>query len=163
MRKVFAFVGLLAVLGPVAWLGDGVQRLRVTASSEALLLESDPALNLYNETRAIYGTDEYIIVAAPTEDPLGEKTLALLVELEEQLSACPQVKKVVSLLNVPLLRSRNGMSFGMSPTYIDNPDASPADEADLEKAREELHGHEFYERLLVSADWKMVADTSRRS
>ena len=50
---------LLIVAAATAFLGYHAQFFRLDASSDAIVLENDPDLRYYDETRDLFGTDDY--------------------------------------------------------------------------------------------------------
>ena len=79
---------------------------RLDASSDSLLLENDEDLRYYRKVLDQYGTRDFLFVTynpgAPMLDPA---MLEGLEALREDLLAVPAVEDVVTILDVPLLKS----------------------------------------------------------
>ncbi|MHC5019586.1 MAG: efflux RND transporter permease subunit [Planctomycetota bacterium] len=160
---------LLLVAAVTALLGWQLQHFKVDASSDNLILEGDPDLTIYEETRLDFVSDEYVLVAChldaehaagrPThpDDPFGEAGIAFIQDVTKRLAAIAGVSDVVSPTTVPLLRSFPG---GVNLPALMNPDAAAflgSTGIDAAKAREELTGHEVAGENLVSSDGRTVA------
>ncbi len=147
------WLGLALVgLGLGVWLGRHVPDLDVEAGTSVLLNEGDPDLAYYERTRATWGYDEYAIACFRGRDWTSAEGAALLHEIVGRLEGLPGAARVLSLLDVPLLRQRPGTAFDLArvPTLRD---------ADVDRARaaEELRGHALAVGNLVSADLRTTS------
>jgi predicted RND superfamily exporter protein len=80
--------------------------MQIDASADTLLLEDDKDLLFANEVSKRYMTDSFLVVTFRSKDPLlSDKSLKTIQNLSDELSALPLVKKITSILNVPLLQS----------------------------------------------------------
>lgn len=162
---------LLLVAVVSGYLGWQLQYFKVDASSDNLILEGDPDLAIFQETRLDFIGDEYVLVACHLDpehaagkpnhpdDTFGPKGIAFVQDTTQRLAGIAGVIDVVSPTTVPLLRSFPG---GVNLPALMNPDSaaylgSPG--IDPVKAKAELTQHEVASENLVSADGRTVAFT----
>ncbi len=147
-------ITLLLVSMVVAFFGFHTQSFRLDASADALILENDKALEYYRSTRALYGSDDFLIVTySPVKDMFSDAVLADLHSLREELAAMEHVKSVTSILDVPLVQSP-------PITLAELAQEVPALESpgtDRELARKELLSSPLYSNLIISLDGKTTA------
>src|SRR5262249_42709960 len=107
--RVPLILAFLALAGGAAWLLRG---FAVEAGTDVLLDQADTDRAYYNQTRADWGTDEYLIVCCHrNEGWFSAESLALLQELTSRLAAQPYVKSQLSIGTVPLLRNQPAQIF----------------------------------------------------
>lgn len=138
---------LLAIM--VGLLATQLPQFSLDASSDSLLLESDTGIQFYRAVRARYGDDDYLIVTwNPGENLFSDRGLDVLGDLREELASLESVESVVSILDVPLLRSpplsTDQLAVG-APTLLDK-------RTDRELAEQELKTSPLYANRLMSAD-----------
>ncbi|MBI3268262.1 MAG: MMPL family transporter [Planctomycetes bacterium] len=85
--------------------GRLVPRFGIDASSESLLLENDPSLVLYDRSHLIFGSDDYVMVAFSPGDPFSDEAIRHTELLSEKFLELPGVDSVLSLTEIPLLKS----------------------------------------------------------
>ncbi len=151
----YGWVFLLACVAAAGWAGWLLPGFSVDAGTDVLLNEDDDDLYFYNQTRADWGTDEYLIVCCHRKtgwfDPEG---LGLLNGLVQRLRALPHAKDCTAITTVPLLRNRTG-AFGMpSPITLADRNGELDPKVDLEKAKAELLEHTQASGNLISASGK---------
>lgn len=145
---------VLAVAAVTVFFGLYVKDFKLDASSDSIVLENDRDLRYYNDTRDIFGSDDYVIVTVtPTGDLFADETLKALSELTAELDAIQNVSSVTSILNVPLFHSPNVPLLQLATGYktLLMPDT------DREKARKELTESPFYRDHLISPDGATTA------
>jgi len=146
-------LSLLAVM--VGLLATQLPQFSLDASSDSLLLESDTSIQFYRAARARYSDDDYLIVTwNPADDNLfSDQGLDALGELRDELASLESVESVISILDVPLLRSpplsTDGLANG-APTLLD-------ERTDRELAEQELTTSPLYANRLMSADGGITA------
>jgi predicted RND superfamily exporter protein len=101
----FPWLALLAVFGVVAAFAAFLPGFKLDVSSDAIILEKDPALRVYDASRLIFGSDDYVLVAYRSEDVFSERNIARLSALTRDLAAIPGVDTVMSLTSESLWRS----------------------------------------------------------
>ena len=100
------FITILVILTFLGFFSYNIQYFELDASSDSLLLQDDEDLRYYRNIKARYGDDEFLVVTiSPKIDLFDEKTIDLLTNLKKDLSKLDQIESVVSILDVPLLKS----------------------------------------------------------
>ncbi len=150
-RPRFVLLLITALVIFFAWHSTN---FRLDASSDSLLLEDDEALKFYQTILKQYGTDEFLVVTyTPKADLFSAPVKRDLRSLTLKLKALPQVKSVISILDVPLIDSppvtlsdlRQGILTLESP------------EIDLQLAIQELLNSPIYRDMLISRDGTVTA------
>ncbi|MCE9634994.1 MAG: MMPL family transporter [Planctomycetes bacterium] len=135
---------VVAFLAAAAALGSFLPRLGVDASTSILLDEHDPDLTYYSQSRLLWPSDdEFAIVCCRRTDWFTPESVALLRKVQTDLEQTPHVKKVVSILSIPLLRQ--------SPLPIPGRTVESKG-VDLAKAKDELTHHAVARGTLISDD-----------
>ena len=148
-------LGALFVL--IAALASQAVHFKLDASADSLLLENDDDLRYYRSLARRYGDDDFVAVtyapAADSRTPQGTqlltpRTLARLDALQRDLEAVAGVRRVLSLLDVPLLESPRVRLSELSrqARTLRTPGV------DLALARRELRESPLYRNLLMSED-----------
>ncbi len=141
---------LFAVAGS---LGSKVPGLDVDTSTRALLNDDDPDLAYYETSRAVWGYDEYAMVCATRDTWIDAEGVKLVRELVAELAAIPHVSRVVSILDVPLLRqdpepvTRMPEILGLRQKIV----TLASDAVDYDRARDELLAHTQARGNVISA------------
>ena len=148
------FITILVILTFLGFFSYNIQYFELDASSDSLLLQDDEDLRYYRNIKARYGDDEFLVVTiSPKIDLFDEKTIDLLTNLKKDLSKLDQIESVVSILDVPLLKSPPKSLAEIAdsaPTFL-----SP--ETDKELAKIELTTSNLYRNLIISEDTKTTA------
>ena len=142
---------LVMVLGFFAtWVDD----FQLDASSDSLLLEGDQDLRFYKDIKARYGDDEFLLVTyQPEKDLFAAETLSQLKQLRDELNSLDAIESVVSILDVPLLKSP---PKSLSDLEEDVPNLlSP--ETNQALAKKELLNSKLFRNLIISSDGKTTA------
>ena len=152
----------LAALGVIAGLCSlQLPAWRLDASSDSLMLENDPHRRLYDETRQIFGSDEYIILATEPAEPWSRETTTVLDALTDELEAldtvdledgrsAPGIDRVISPTNQRLFRSLDDKTPPLFAAM--QPMTLMSERVSLGKARDELTTSELFSGTLVSRD-----------
>lgn len=148
------YLALLIVASMALTASYFAKDFRLDASGDSLVLETDQSLAVYRETRARYGSDDFLFIAyTPHSDLFAAETLADISALRDELRALDAVSNVTSLLDVPLIESPQ-MTFGElqeGKRTLEDP------QTDTSLARIELTTSPLYRDLLVSADASTTA------
>ena len=144
----------LLLLGAVLLAALGGQQFRIDASSDSLVVETDPALATWRAMNARYGSGEFLVVTYEPNRPLFETpALTALAQLVEALRAVDGVEEVQSLLDVPLLKSPpvplDALSEGVRTLRDPTTDRS--------LAQKELLESPLFRNLLLSPDGQTTA------
>lgn len=144
---------LLVCAGLGVWAACLLPRFAVEAGTDVLLNEDDGDLAYYNQTRADWAYDEYVIVCAHRKDGwFTKEALEQLRELVERLRRTPHATTVTSILTVPLLRNSGRPSYIPSMIRLVDKNGAINSRADLEKAKQELTTHTQALGNLISAN-----------
>jgi uncharacterized protein len=148
--RVPILLAFLALGGGAAWLLRG---FAVEAGTDVLLDQADKDLAYYNQSRADWESDEYVIVCCRrNEGWFTPASIELVNEFTRTLKTLPHVRKVLSITRVPLLRNQPAM-FGLPvPIYLADEKGTTNPKVNLEKARTELLGHTQALGNLISRD-----------
>tara|TARA_Y100000588_G_scaffold377716_1_gene457185 strand:+ start:169 stop:2673 length:2505 start_codon:yes stop_codon:yes gene_type:complete len=132
------------------WIDD----FQLDASSDSLLLEGDQDLSFYKDIKARYGDDEFLVVTyQPEKDLFAIETLSELKKLRDELNNLDAIDSVVSILDVPLLKSP---PKSLSDLEVDVPNLlSP--ETNQTLAKQELLTSKLFRNLIISSDGKTTA------
>ena len=148
------FITIMLVFSFLGFFSYNIQYFELDASSDSLLLENDEDLRYYRNIKARYGDDEFLVVTiSPDGDLFDERNIDLLTNLKNDLSELEQIESVVSILDVPLLKSPPKSLAEIAdsaPTFL-----SP--ETDRELAKIELTTSNLYQNLIISEDAKTTA------
>ena len=138
----------------VGFFATWVDDFQLDASSDSLLLEGDQDLRFYKGIKARYGDDEFLVVTyQPEKDLFAAETLSHLKKLRDELSNLDTIDSVVSILDVPLLKSP---PKSLSDLEEDVPNLlSPGTDKNL--AKQELLTSKLYRNLVISSDGKTTA------
>ena len=147
---------LLLFMAGAVWSGLLLPGFRVEFGTDVLLNERDPDLHYYNQTRAEWGDDEYLVACAHREEGWFTKEGAeLLCAFAQDMKRLPGARDLIAPTTVPLLR--NVLPIIPKPPYLANPDGTLNRLIDLEKARAELCDHNIARGNVISADGKDIS------
>ncbi len=147
-------LGLVFV--PVVFFAFYIPDFKLDASSESIILEHDDALKYYRASRAIYGSDDFLIVVyTPHDDLFSPSSLAHLKKLRDELARIDSVQTIHSILDVPLVNSPKvslaELRDGAGIRTLETPGV------DRELARKELLESPVYQNHIISADGRTTA------
>ena len=143
---------ILALIGGFfsTWLDD----FQLDASSDSLLLEDDLDLRYYRNIKARYGDDEFLVVTyQPKGDLFSQENIDNLEHLRDELNALDSIKSIVSILDVPLLKSPP-QNLSDLEEYVPNL-LSASTDRDL--AKKELLTSKLFQNLVISSDGNTTA------
>ena len=130
------------------------QYFALDASADSLILDNDRDLVNFYQVAQRYAEGEYLFLSyQPDAKLFSQAALKPLAKLRDEINALAAVTSVVSLLDVPLLKSsdvsllemENNVQTLEKPTVV------------LERAKAELLTSPIYRDLLISADGKITA------
>ena len=145
---------LVLVAALAAFFGYQAQYFTLDASSDAIVLENDSDLKYYDETREIFGSDDYVFITLKPAngDLFSPDTLEPMGEMLDKLAALSDVESVTSILNVPLFHSPDVPLMNLAKGY-----KSLITGADPELARIEMTTSPLYNNYLINADGSTTA------
>lgn len=145
---------LLAVALVTLALAVGLPNFKLDASSDSLTLEHDEDLNFFRETSKMFESGDFLVITfQPYDDLFSEESLAVLRNLQNDLSRVEGVTGVNSILTVPLLYSpkRSLTETVSSVRTLETPGV------DKELAKQEFLESPIYEDMILSPDARTTA------
>jgi len=83
-----------------------LDKIKLDASADSLMLQGDPALDFYRQVSSRYATEDFLLITwAPPGKLLGDASLQPLKSMAEELRQLQGVSSVVTVWDVPLLES----------------------------------------------------------
>ncbi|MDT8446459.1 MAG: MMPL family transporter [bacterium] len=143
----------------LVFLSAGAPRIKMNMSMEANFMSDDPALDLYNQFKATFSSDEAIYLAyrAKDGDVLSAASLKALLALHQELSrkiSTPtegpfkHFTEVTSLINASYLESQGDLLNSRDLVG----ERLPQNEAARERLRQEILTHPDFPGFLMSRD-----------
>jgi predicted RND superfamily exporter protein len=147
-RAVIGLMGLLA-LG----LGSQLPALRIDASDEAFLAETDPVRRTYDAFRAQFGREEMIAIAIEPPEVFDLRFLERLAAFHRDIeNEVPHVTDVTSLVNARYTHGR-----GDELIVQDLLEEWPRGQEQLAELRERVLSNPLYRNYLISSDARLTA------
>jgi len=147
---------LFCLLVVIAFLGYKAKDFKLDASTETLILETDEDFIYSRIIKSRYGSLDYLLmIYTPAKDLFSDEVLAQLTHLRDDLRQLNGVSSVISILDVPLLKSSSESGGGWKPGAAIQTLESPA--VDRRLAKIEFSKSPLYQNLLVSPDLKTTA------
>ncbi len=147
---------LLCLLVVIAFLGYKAKDFKLDASTETLILKTDEDFKYSRIIKSRYGSQDYLLmIYTPVNDLFSDETLAKLARLRDDLRQLKGVSSVISILDVPLLKSTPELVGERGPTADIQTLESPA--VDRRLAKTEFSKSPLYMNQLVSPDLKTTA------
>lgn len=144
---------VILCLGVTAFFAYYIKDFKLDASGDSIVLENDRDLRYYNDTRDIFGSDDYVIVmVTPDDDLFSEETLVELKALRDDLAAVQNVDSVISILDVPLFHSPDVPLMQLATGY-----KTLSGDADPALAERELTNSPFFRNHLISEGGETTA------
>ena len=121
------------------------------ASSDALLLEGDPDLKYLREVNQTYGTKEFLVLTySPVSSFTEKETILNLQLLKSKIEKLTWVDSVITLIDVPLLKSTDEGLMERLKNYKTL--AYP--EVDRKRGFNEILNSPIYKNYVISEDGK---------
>lgn len=154
LRRPWLALGLVAAL--VAGFATQLEKIKLDASADALMLQGDPSLEFYRQISTEYSSEEFLLITWQPRAPLlSPDSLQPLRRMADELRQLEGVSSVVTVWDVPLLESPPvTLSDISSPDPLPNLDTPGMD---LDLALEELTTSPIYADLLASRDGRLTA------
>ncbi len=157
-RAISQYFGLIivvtAVMGGLA--ASQLDKVRLDASSDSLLLQGDPDLAFFKEATDRYESYEFLILTWEPDSPLlSDESLSGLANMVADLERVKGVRTVTSALDVPLLESPP-----ISLTDLSDLDAIASlrdPKVDRKMALKEFTTSQLYRNLVVSEAGDLTA------
>ncbi|MFV0277743.1 MAG: efflux RND transporter permease subunit [Parahaliea sp.] len=154
LQRPWLWLVLVALLLLAA--ASQLDKIKLDASADSLMLQGDPALDFYRQISSEYRSEDFLVITWQPDAPLlSDASLQPLSRLADELRALPGVSSVVTVLDVPLLESPpvtlSDITSGKPLNSLRKPGV------DRELALREFTTSPIYSRLLVSRDGKVSA------
>ena len=140
----------------VALLGFGYfsKNFRLDASSDTLLIEGDPDLKYLREVTERYGAKEFLVLTyTPKEAMTSESSMNNLLSLKYKIQSLDWVHSVITLLDIPLLRS----SDETLTERLKNFSTLKSEGIDKERGFNEILNSPVFRNFVISEDGKTTA------
>ncbi len=149
-------ISLLLMLLFVSGFATQLDKIKLDASADSLLLQGDPSLEFYREVSREYSSEEFLLITwQPRSALLAPESLEPMGRMAEELRVLPGVSSVVTVLDVPLLSSPP-VSLGDITSGKPLPTLSEPN-TDRGLAFTELTTSPIYAELLASRDGELTA------
>ena len=132
---------------------QGISNFRFDASSETLVLDNDESFNAYEEVNEKFGTSDFVIVAAQSQNLFSQKKLFELQVLKEKIENISEIESVISILDAPIFMQPKVSLFKSAS----NDKYLLQDEIDLKLAQEEFASSPIFSELVLSKNGSVTA------
>ncbi len=127
------------------------KNFNLDASSDALLLEGDPDLKFLREVNQTYGSKDFLVLTySPISKFIEKETILNLQLLKSKIEKLTWVDSVITLIDVPLLKSTDEGLMDRLKNYKTL--AYP--EIDRKRGFEEIVNSPIYKNYVISEDGK---------
>ena len=127
------------------------KNFNLDASSDALLLEGDPDLKYLREVNQTYGSKDFLVLTyTPVTSFTEKETILNLQLLKSKIEKLTWVDSVITIIDVPLLKSTNEGLMDRLKNYKTL--AYP--EIDRERGFDEIINSPIYKDYVISSDGK---------
>ena len=130
-----------------------LDKFRFDASSDTLVLDSDPSYELYEEINDRFSSAEFLVIALEDDSIFSEKGLNQLQLLENELEKIEGVSNVISILDAPLFEQPK-LSLVKSAT---NDKYLLQDNLDLQNVKIELIESPLFNELIINSSGSAIA------
>ena len=147
----FSKISIVLICSALAFFLYFSKDFKLDASSDSLLLESDKDLKYLREINERYGSKDYLVLTyTPISSFTDEETIINLQFLKSKIEKLNWVDGVISVIDVPLLKSSDEPLMERLKNYktLSYP------EIDKERGLEELINSPIYKDYVISADGK---------
>jgi len=150
------WLALALVAAAVGGFATQLDKIKLDASADSLMLQGDPSLEFYREVSARYDAEDFLLLTwQPYAPLLSPESMEPLKRIAGELRQLEGVSSVVTIWDVPLLESP---MVTLSEITSDEPLPSLAKpDVDRNLALRELTTSPIYADLLVSRDGKVSA------
>ncbi len=131
------------------------KNFELDASADSLILEEDKDLKTFREITKRYDTKDFVIITyEPNEDLFSTNTFKNIKDLKNKLEGLGNVHEVISLIDLPLLKSANVPLKKLSEDKIKRIIDS---DIDITSAKNEILESPIFKNLIVSEDGKLTS------
>jgi len=127
------------------------KNFQLDASSDTLLLESDPDLKYLREVNEKYGSKDFLVLTyTPKDNLLDKNTIENLTNLKNELKNLDWSSNVITILDVPLLKNNDDPLS----ERIKNFKTLSSKNVDKERGFDEIINSPIYKEFVISSDGK---------
>jgi len=127
------------------------KNFRLDASSETLLIEGDPDLKYLNEITERYGARDFLVLTySPQESMISSKSIKNLHNLKSKLENLNWTHSVITLLDIPLLKSTDKPLIERLQNYT----TLKSDKIDRKRGFNEILNSPVFRNFVISEDGK---------
>ena len=147
----FSKISIVLICSVLAFFLYFSKDFKLDASSDSLLLESDKDLKYLREINERYGSKDYLVLTyTPILSFTDEETIINLQFLKSKIEKLTWVDRVISVIDVPLLKSSDEPLIEKLKNYktLSHP------EINKERGFEEIVNSPIYKDYVISADGK---------
>ena len=147
----FSKITLFLIITSIGFSIYHAKNFNLDASSDALLLEGDPDLKYLREVNQTYGSKDFLVLTYSPASSFTEKDTILDLELlKSKIEKLNWVDSVITLIDVPLLKSTDEGLMDRLRNYktLSYP------EIDRERAFKEILESPIYKNYVISEDGK---------
>jgi len=147
----FSKISIVLICSVLAYFLYFSKDFKLDASSDSLLLENDKDLKYLREVNERYGTKDYLVLTyEPISSFTDEETIINLQFLKSKIEKLDWVDKVVTIIDVPLLKSSDEPLMERLKNYktLSYP------EMDKKRGFEEIINSPIYKDYVISSDGK---------
>ena len=154
LKTPWLSLALAALL--VAGFATQIQKIKLDASADSLMLQGDPSLEVYREVSGRFASEDFLLITWQPQVPLlADESLEPLKAMADELRQLEGVSSVVTVWDVPLLESP---PVGLSDITSSDPLPSLNQAGiDRELVLTELTTSPIYADLLASRDGEVTA------
>jgi predicted RND superfamily exporter protein len=141
---------LVVLLLVLAFFSYHAKDFKLDASTDSLLLEDDKDLKTFREINERYHVKDFLFVTfTPYDDLFSKGSLRRIKELRDELRAFQRVDSVMTIIDVPLLKTS-----GIDLSGFTEEDVKTLEDpgVDLEQAKKEILESPIYKELVISDD-----------
>ena len=147
----FSKVTLIFLILLISYALYQAKNFNLDASSDALLLEGDPDLKYLREINQTYGSKDFLVLTyTPVSSFTEKETILNLQLLKSKIEKLTWVDSVITIIDVPLLKSTNEGLMDRLKNYKTL--AYP--EIDRERGFDEIVNSPIYKDYVISGDGK---------
>ena len=154
LGRPWLVLGLTALL--VGGFATQLDKIKLDASADSLMLQGDPSLEFYRQISSEYSSEEFLLITWQPRAPLlSDESLQPLRRMADELRELDGVSSVVTVWDVPLLESPP-----VTLSDISSPEPLPSLETpgiDRDLVLKELTTSPIYAELLASRDGTLTA------
>ena len=151
-HPIFIIFFLIFVLG---FFSFHIKNFELDASADSLILEDDQDLKIFRKIINKYDTKDFLIITyKPNEDLFSQNSFQNIKNLKTKLTNLENVHEVITLIDLPLLKTSNVPLKQLSEDKIKRI-TDPS--IDINLAKKEILESPIFKNLIVSEDGQLTS------